>query len=204
MSTVIAELIRRKLVTKEQLSLLREKTSTSQKPIQDLLVDLGCLKEDDLFSVARKTFHDQVADLDHIPVDPELIKLIPFERARFHGIFPAKKEKDILFMAMSDPSDVVARDEIQFLTNMNVRPILCKKGQISRYIDRYYRAESKAAELLKNTHEDVEIRLISEEKLTGKDIVELAKNDTDSFSMIRLVNKNIPAAVQGRAPHTPI
>src|ERR1041385_9581737 len=114
MSSLTTQLIKDRLVTPERLSELRNRCFIEKKPLQDLLVDTGYLKEDEVFETAKKIFAGKTIDLDQITIDLELTKLIPIEKAVYYGIFPVRKEEDALVLAMSDPTDIKVRDDIGF------------------------------------------------------------------------------------------
>lgn len=199
MSTLLAALIKKNLVTAEQLLAARKKQSGLPRPVQDLLIEAGHLSEEDLFAAARNAFPRPVIDLEQAAIDPELVRLIPRQKAMGHGIFPVMKEKDILVLAMSDPSDIMARDEIGFMTGLTVRPLLCKKSQIAKYIKKYYQAAESVHEILKDTIDDVQRIAAPDERAASEETVDLVKFEADNSSFVRFVNKIISDAVAGRA-----
>jgi type IV pilus assembly protein PilB len=199
MSSLTTQLIKDRLVTPERLAELRQRCFVEKKPIQDLLVDTGYLKEEEVFDTAKKVFIGKTVDLDQIKVDSELTKLVPFEKATYFGVFPVQKENDDLILAMSDPTDITVREDIGFLTDLHIKPLLCKKNQITRYIKKHYNAPDSVQEILKTTISDTHVELIPDERLSNEEIIDLAKNNPDDTSFIRLVNKVIQDAVVRRA-----
>jgi type IV pilus assembly protein PilB len=199
MSNLTVRLIKEKIVTKDQLLAIRQKCNTEKRPVQDLLIEAGYLKEESLFEFAQKVFSDGLVDLDQIVIDRELIKLIPIEKVNYYGVFPVQKEKDILVLAMSDPSDVMVRDNLNFITDLTIKPLLCKVSQIRKYIKKYYRSQDTVHEILKTTISDTPTQLISDERLSNDEIIDLAKANPDEVSFIRLVNKIIHDAIERRA-----
>jgi type IV pilus assembly protein PilB len=171
----------------------------SKRSLQDRLIMEGHLQDEVLFQVARDLFRGAEIDLDEIPVGPHLVDLIPLERALYHGVLPVRKEADVLALAMSDPTDILAQDEIRFMTNMSVKPVLCRQGQIAEYINKYYEAENTVQEILKNTLDDAQIKEVAEGSAIGDEAVDLAQLRGDNSSFVRFVNKIIYDAVEARA-----
>lgn len=199
MSSLTTQLIKDRLVTPERLQELRNRCFSEKKPIQDLLVDTGCIKEDDLFLTAKKVFPGEAIDLEKFPIEVDVSKLVPIEKAVYYGVFPLKKEKDTLVLAMSDPSDLIAREDISFITDLNIAPLLATKSQISKFIKKSYNAPDSVQEILKSTISDTHIELIADERLSSEEIIDLAKSNPDDTSFIRLVNKIIHDAIERRA-----
>jgi type IV pilus assembly protein PilB len=199
MSSLTTQLIKDKLVTPERLHELRQRCYSEKKPIQDLLVETGCVKEEDLFKTAQKVFRGDVVDLEKATLNADLTKLVPIEKAIYYGVFPVKKENDSLILAMSDPSDFNAQDDISFVTDLNVKSLLCTKSQISKFIKQCYNATDSVQEILKHTISDTHVELIADERLSKEEIIDMAKSNPDDTSFVRLVNKVIHDAVERRA-----
>ncbi len=198
MSSVIAQLMRKHLMTPEQLQSIREKCSLVKKSVQDISVEMGIVREEDLFDAALQISGSPTVDLDQSRIDSALIKLVPFAMARGHGIFPVQRDEDTLTVAMSDPSNVVVRDELRFVTDLEIKPVLCRKNQISEYIKKFYHPDT-VQQILKNTLEDSPLEQIEREPLSSEEIVDLALLSSDNSSFIKLVHKIICDAVEGRA-----
>jgi type IV pilus assembly protein PilB len=200
MSSLISQLIKDNLVSQAQLLEAQGRRSAEKKPIQELLIQSGFLKEEDLFNSAKKIFPCPLIDLGRINIDFSLIKLLPFERAMYHGVLPLKKEGDMLLAAMSDPCDIMARDEVCFITHLHVKPVLCRHAQLMNYIHKYYEAQDTVHDILKNTIEDVNIGPVYKEMIKNDDILDIANlKDDDDSSFIKLVNKLLSDAVDARA-----
>ena len=199
MSKIISRLLMKNLITRETLLEMKKNCLVAKKPVQDLLIESGAIQEDAFLAAAREAGQFTVLDLSQIPVDPELLKLIPCDRAKYYGAFPVKKDHDSLVIAMSDPSDIVACDELRFLTDMNIKPVLSKKSQITECINTHYRLEHPVQEMLQNTLDDARVELTHEHALAKEEIADLANVSADDNSLVRLVNKLICDAVEGRA-----
>jgi type IV pilus assembly protein PilB len=200
MSSLISQLIKDNLVTQAQLLEVQDKRQSAKKPVQDLLVESGYIKEEDLFNAAKKVFPCPIIDLARVTIDFSVIKLVPFERAMYHGVLPLKKEGDMLLAAMSDPTDIMARDEIGFVSHLHIKPVLCRQAQLASYIHKYFEAQDTVHDILKNTIEDANIGSIYSEMIKQGDALDIANlKDDDDPAFIKLVNKLLSDAVDARA-----
>ena len=150
MRTLVDELLNQGLITEEQLEEARIKQIGAKKPLQDLLVEMGYVDEGDIVRIMSNIFNMPIAKLDSETVDTSVINLLPYEKAKRYGVFPIRKEGNTLFLAMSDPVDVVAIDEIKSAVNMDVEPLLAAKSDISVNIEKYYNSHDVLYDLFKN------------------------------------------------------
>src|SRR5579883_1080144 len=100
------------------------------------LIKLGYLTEEILHSVLSRQFGIDVVDPASCDVDPEVLKLLSREWAVRLTIIPIRREGNILFVAMSDPNDVLTLDELKFRTGLRINPLLASEAQIREEIGR--------------------------------------------------------------------
>ena len=113
--SLMTELVKQGLVTEEQLNDARQKQFGAKKPIQEVLVDMGFVKEPDLMRVASDVFKTPVVDLTKETIDSALMKKVPYEKAKRYGACPLRMEDNRLILAMSDPQDVMALDDLKLV-----------------------------------------------------------------------------------------
>ncbi len=157
-------LIKEGLITHQQLQEAKDKQMGAKRPIQELLVEMGFVKEEDIMRVSTMLFNAPPADLNKESIDASMIKIVPYEIAKRHGVFPVRKEDDALVLAMSDPIDVIALDEVRNITNMYVKPILSTKSDISACIEKYYHSDEALYDLFKNIAEEAKVLVIKDNK----------------------------------------
>ena len=107
MDSLIDELIKGNLITKEQIDDARDKQIGAKKPIQELLVDMGFISEENLMKVLSKTYNMPVVKLEEEERDGSVLNTLSWEKAKRYGVFPLRKEKNVLVLAMSNPQDVI-------------------------------------------------------------------------------------------------
>jgi type IV pilus assembly protein PilB len=159
------------------------------------LIKMGFLTEEILHSVLSRQFGLDVVEPAACEVDPEVLKLVPREWASRLQTIPIRREANVLFVAVSDPHDVVTLDELKFRTGLKIMPLLASEAQIREGIDRHY-GSPKDMEL-KKVFEDIPEGETPEEsdeslQVIGDDQQELdsqtLKEQSEEAPIIRLVN----------------
>ncbi|GIW72967.1 MAG: hypothetical protein KatS3mg102_2509 [Planctomycetota bacterium] len=140
---IVSELLRDGLITEQQLAQAREFQGSTGGELDQVLVKLGFVEEEELVRrIARQQRMHFVSPTDE-QIDHELLARIPRQVIERHQILPLKGENGVL-LALTDPNDFQAIDEVQFLTNRPVETALAPRSTIRRVIQQYYqRAEGR-------------------------------------------------------------
>jgi hypothetical protein len=107
----------------------------------DILVELEFVREDDVARVVADKLHIPHIDLFEPEIPESIVKLIKPEIAIKFQVIPTKKDKGTLMLAMLDPLDIKAIDEIRFITDLTIKPALAMKAEIRDAIKKYYEGE---------------------------------------------------------------
>ncbi|MBF0504401.1 MAG: type II/IV secretion system protein [Candidatus Omnitrophica bacterium] len=196
MSAIINALLKKNLITPDQVTIAQVKRQSLQKPVADLLIEMGYLKEDDYFTVAREVFPRGMVNLDDVIIDAGIIQFIPLKQALHYGIFPVMRLKDVFVLAMSDPSNLMATEELQFTMGLDIKPLLCKKSQIAEYIHKYYQPADNVHTILKDMMGEESVAPCEQ---APEEIVDFAQRHDEDAGLIKLVNKIIHDAIEDRA-----
>src|SRR5437016_8861519 len=94
------------------------------------LIKLGYLTEDILHTVLSRQFGIDLVDPVSCDIEPEVLKLLPRDKAIRLQVMPIRREDGFLFVAMADPNDVVTLDELRFRTGLKIKPLLASEVQI--------------------------------------------------------------------------
>jgi len=195
MSAILGNLIKQNLLNRNILEEHKEKSSRLQRPVQVLLIESGLVAEKDLIRAARRVAPFLKVNLNRTRIDPQIVQAFPAAWAEHYGVFPIREESGILWLAMSDPSDILTSDLIRFLTGYGIRPVLCTPSQIKEYFQKYYIAQEPPANPLN------EGAIPAEEKagiITDHE-TKIDKTESEDGSMIQLMNDILCTAVQQRA-----
>jgi type IV pilus assembly protein PilB len=103
-----------------------------------VLIDMHLVSEDVLVQALSHQLNFPVVNLDHRPIPPEILELVPAEMAEQYGLIPYHKEGKFLDVAMIDPTNLGIVDELRIRTQLNVRPYLAGPKALERAIAHYY------------------------------------------------------------------
>src|SRR6267142_1480834 len=183
-------LIKAGLLTPQKLQEALEYQKTNGGKLGLNLVKMGYVKEEDLTRILSQQYGVPSIHLSKVEVDDAVVKLIPSEVAQKYLIMPVSRTGATLTIAMVDPTNVFAMDDIKFMTGYNVEPVVASEVAVKEAIDRYY-GSIHALELKKVmddlAQEENEQNL---ELLEDEQEVDLAKLEaaTEEAPVVRLVN----------------
>ncbi len=131
-------LLKQKLITQEQLEAALKLQREEGGKIGEALVRVGAVSEGDITETLSQQFGVPSIDLAHFEIDPAVIKVVPGEVARKYGVLPVNKTGATLTIAMGDPTNVFAMDDIKFMTGYNVEPVVASEIALRKAIDKHY------------------------------------------------------------------
>jgi type IV pilus assembly protein PilB len=139
MSAKLGEiLVRENLVTPQQLREALDYQRTSGGRLGSNLVKLGILSDDVITAVLSRQYGVPSINLDLFHIDEEVVKLISQDVALKYTVLPISKVGATLTLAMADPTNVFAMDDIKFMTGLNVEPVIASESAIQSAIGKYY------------------------------------------------------------------
>ena len=130
--------IKENLISSEQYQKAVEEQKVKGGSLGASLIRLGLIKEDDLLSVLSRYYKVPSVKLSTMQVDKKVINLVPSSMAKKHLIIPISRVGAKLAMAMADPNNFLAIDEIKFITSFNVEPVVASDYDIIDAIKKYY------------------------------------------------------------------
>lgn len=133
-------LIEEKLITEEQLkkALEQQKNSSEGKRLGDILIELGYVSELQFIQCLSKRLKIPFINLNNYPIVTEITQLIPEGVARRYYLVPIAKKDQLLTVAMSDPMNLMAIEEIKIITKCQINPVIATKQEIESIIKRCY------------------------------------------------------------------
>src|SRR6187431_2261438 len=138
-------LLKEKRITPAQLQEALTYQKTSGGKLGYNLVKLGFVKDEEITALLSKQYGVPSINLAQFEIDPAVIKLIPAETAQKYQIVPLSRSGATLTIAMTDPTNVFAMDDIKFMTGYNVEPVVASETAVTDAISRYYPASAPAA-----------------------------------------------------------
>ena len=170
------------VITAEQLQQALDNPNRQGKKLGEFLVDEGIVSEDDLAKALSRQLDLDMIDLQSVNVDKEVLNLVPVNVLKKNKIFPfAYKENNfnVLMVAMADPLDYNAIDDINIITNFQVEPVVATTRSIMLAIDKYFGQEEVTEALAAYAKEkklDVVEDIATEENINSSPIVMLVKD----------------------------
>jgi type IV pilus assembly protein PilB len=131
-------LLKENMVSPQQLQEALNHQKLNGGKLGKAFVALGFVKDEEITSLLSRQYGVPSINLDHFEVDPAIIKIIPAETARKYQVLPLSRSGATLTIAMADPTNVFAMDDIKFMTGYNVEPVVASEGALEDAIDRYY------------------------------------------------------------------
>ncbi len=151
------QLVESSLISQQQLELALSEQTKSGGSLGYNLVKTGAISEKAFAEFLSQTYNAPAIDLDELEADEHSIELIPPEVATKFQVVPIKREGRTLTVAMANPDNIFAIDDIKFITGLEVRPVVATETAIKRAIDRFYESADSLSEVMKDMQEDFEI-----------------------------------------------
>jgi type IV pilus assembly protein PilB len=191
-------LVKEKVITPEQLEQATKLQKESHSRLASALVKLGFLSDEDVTNFLSRQYGVPAINLSYFEIDPAVVKLIPFETAKRYQILPLSRVGASLTIAMVDPTNVFAMDDIKFMTGFNIEPVVASESSILAGIDKAY-GTSKEEELesvmqsMNEAGEGTDIEVQAEEQELELQQLEKA---ADEAPIVKLVNLVLTDAVK--------
>lgn len=136
-------LVDKGLITHEQLGPLLKDQESSGKRLGELLVEREIITEEELLEVMSERLKTPKITLDSLIIDPQVIKTVPVELARRYTLLPVFRIGKTLTVAMSDPLNIIAIDELAYTTGCEIRRAIASERAIREAIERYYSVQER-------------------------------------------------------------
>src|SRR5688572_29559827 len=196
MSRIGELLLREKKVSPQQLAQAQEEAKRTGKRLGAALTKLGYLKDQELTQIVAQQYSLPAINLSEIEIDPAILKLIPKEICQKHQVIPVQRKGATLIVAMADPANIYAIDELKFLTQYNIEPVVASDQQIEDSLLRYYdKGPDLDAMIGEFDVDSVDFAAVSDENVN---IVDL-ENQAGEAPVVKLCNAILLSAIKKRA-----
>jgi len=132
------------LITEEALNAALEDQAASGERLGHYLVEKNLVQESDLVRLLSDQYGVPAADIDELEVLSNLLELVPAEMARRYLVVPVQVDDKVLEVAMVDPTDVVAMDDLKFATGLRIQPMVASERAVKEAIERLYGAKDES------------------------------------------------------------
>src|SRR5918912_4334759 len=133
-------LLKERRITPEQLQEALNYQRQNGGKLGYNLIKLGYVKDEEITALLSKQYGVPSIALTQFEIDPAVVKLVPAETAQKYQIVPLSRSGATLTIAMTDPTNVFAMDDLKFMTGYNVEPVVASELAVSDAIQKYYSA----------------------------------------------------------------
>ena len=186
-------LLRNRVVSVAQLEDARDTSRREGTGLTGALAKLGYVQETQLVEFLSRQYGVPSINLEEVEIEPEVIELVPQDVAERHNVVPLEKQGSTLIVAMTDPSNIYAMDDIKFLTGFNVEVVVTSEASIKTALERYYDTTSELGGLL-DGFDDEGIDFLSESD--QMDMLDDDDEDAGEAPVVRLVNLVLVDAIK--------
>ncbi|HEY3248924.1 MAG TPA: type II secretion system ATPase GspE [bacterium] len=180
------------LVTREQLDKAIQTQQRSGGHLGSLLVEMGAVTEQQLARVLSIQWGLSVVDLASLEIDPDVVKVVPQHLAQRHKVLAIGRTKRQLRLAIADPLNVVALDDVRLVTGLDLEPVVAASEDIVAAINRYYSGGIELDEAMRQAISgDVEVTDDRSEEIS----LEKLRTLVEEAPIVRLVNLIISQAI---------
>jgi type IV pilus assembly protein PilB len=192
-------LVKENRLTQDQAQKAMADQRRSGERLATVLTRLAFITEDELLDFLSRKYGIPVINLGRVEVDPDILRLVRREIVQKYQVFPVRKVGNTLTLALSDPTVVLAIDDVQFATGLHVIPVLAAESAIRAAIDHNYSSDVDDIRKLidqESTGGDTNLELVAQQSKV--DIAELGR-EADEAPTIRFVNLIVADAIRKRA-----
>jgi len=191
----LVDFLIKNVITKEQLDKALEIQRSHGGNFSRILIDQNFTTEKKLMVGLSKYLNLPPIDLKRIKISPDIIEFIPRNMAVFYQAVPISKVGDILTVAMADPLNIVAMDDIKLITGLKIQPVISNPKDIQNAIENYYAPTAEIQDIIKEIPiSEVEISH-EEEQINLAELIE----ETDKAPVIRIVNLILYQGIKNKA-----
>jgi type IV pilus assembly protein PilB len=181
-------LVRENIISTDQLRKAQQDQRNTGKRLAYSLTKLGILAEGELTEFLSKQYGVPSISLDEFEIDPEVIALVPKDVAIKHTVIPVQRAGSSLIVAMADPSNIYAVDDLKFLTGLNIESVVSTDSAIEQAIERYYEKPEELAsysDVLDGMElDDIDFGDIDEDDFNVVD----SQNEAEQAPVVKLCN----------------
>jgi type IV pilus assembly protein PilB len=194
-------LVENKVITQEQIEKALDRQRKKGGLLGDIIVEMGLASETQVLTALAQQLNIPHLTPDDVIIDPEIIRLVPERMARQRMVIPISLDDNALTVAMVNPFDIIAIDDLRTITNLKINTAIISKSGLETLINRFYGAngpESSLEDVLKDvseTHLELKRELDDEREVN----LERLREQVEEAPIVKLVDYIISNAINERA-----
>jgi type IV pilus assembly protein PilB len=195
MSRIGELLVREKMLSLQQLHQAQEEAKRTGKRLGATLSRLGYVKDQELTQFVAKQYSLPSINLSEIEIDASVLKLVPREICEKHQVIPVRRNGPTLIVAMADPSNIFAIDELKFLTQYNIEPVVASENALESALSRYYDKGPDLDQMMGELDENVDFSSSDGDSVNVVDL----ENQAGEAPVVKLCNAILLSAIKKKA-----
>jgi len=184
-------LVKEGILNSEQLEEALKMQKQTGGRLGSVLVKLGFMSDDDVTNFLSRQYGVPAINLSYFEIDPSVVRLIPQDVARRYQILPLSRVGASLTIAMVDPTNVFAMDDIKFMTGFNIEPVVASESAILEAIDKAYSSsqEEDLEKVMQSVSEmgEADVELQAEEEDMALSDLEKAAEEAPIVKLVNLI-----------------
>ena len=196
MSRIGELLVRERMLSLQQLQQAQDEAKRTGKRLGATLARLGYVDDQRLTQFVAKQYSLPTINLSEIEIDAAVLKLIPREICEKHQVIPIRRNGPTLVVAMADPSNIYAIDELKFLTQYNIEPVVASEASVETALTRYYDKGPDLDQMVGELEvDDVDFSAMTDESVNVVDL----ENQAGEAPVVKLCNAILLSAIKKKA-----
>jgi type IV pilus assembly protein PilB len=183
------------MISLQQLQQAQDEAKRSGKRLGVALSKLGYVQDQELTQFLANQYSLPSINLANFDIDPDVIKLVPRDVAQKHQVMPVNRAGATLIVAMSDPSNIYAIDELKFITQYSIEPVVAAEAAIEDAILRYYDKGPNLDEMIGEFDEEVDWESGDDDSVNVVDL----ENQAGEAPVVKLCNAILLSAIKKKA-----
>ncbi|MBK7537241.1 MAG: type IV-A pilus assembly ATPase PilB [Myxococcales bacterium] len=196
MSRIGELLVREKMLSIQQLQQAQDEAKRTGRRLGATLARLGFVRDQELTQFVARQYSLPAINLGDLDIEPAVLGLVKRDVCEKHQVIPIRRHGSTLVVAMADPSNIYAIDELKFLTQYNVEPVVASETAIEAALSRYYDKGPDLDSMIGEFDEDnVDYASTSDENVNVVDL----ENQAGEAPVVRLCNGILISAIKKKA-----
>jgi type IV pilus assembly protein PilB len=182
-------LVREKMISLQQLRAAQEEQARTGQNLGYALAKLGFVSDQAVTDFLSQQYRVPTINLEEFEIDPDILKLVSKEQCEKHKVIPVSRAGSALVVAMADPTNLNAIDDLKFLTGYNIEPVIASESAILKSIERSYSQGPNYDEVMAG-FEEGDIEFAGAEQETDAGTLERASEDAPVVKLVNMILLN--------------
>ncbi len=189
-------LVQKSVIDRSQLEQAEAMAQTSGCLLNKSLSSLGMISEQELLDLLSKEYRLKILNLEDVQFEPEALSQVPHDLALKYNVLPISLVNGSITIAMADPTDIAAINDLRFVTGSDITVVLCTESDLKTFTEKQYEGEVSYDEIFDDLGPENEVEVLSSEETIDINSLEKA---TEDAPVVKLVNAILLDAIKKNA-----